>query len=122
SVRAHFLVDARMARVSVESELTEVTGDSHITQVTFGTGERVQAAQLDRQSNRVTFEPMESADLPGASVGNGSADLSVAAFTMNETGVMVLLGLFLLTALPPTFFCALVRRRHFILVRATLPI
>jgi hypothetical protein len=102
----------------LESHLTEVAGDSHITQITCAGDQRVQTAQLDRQSNRVTFEPMEAVDVPGSSAGDGVTDSSFKAFTVNETGVMVLLCLFLLAAFPPIFFCELVRRRRAVPSRA----
>jgi hypothetical protein len=123
-VRAHFLVDARRARVSLESQLTEVTGAPPVTQVTFGTGGRVQTARLDRRSNKVIFAPLESADFLRASMGNGTADSSVAGLTMNETAAVTLLCLFLLAGLPPIFFCALVRRSRRVQgqVRAALTI
>ena len=38
AVRAHFAVDARRARVSLESQLAALTSGSHITQVNLGTG------------------------------------------------------------------------------------
>jgi len=112
-VRAHFAVDARRARVSLESQLAALTSGSHVTQVNFGAGEHVQAARLDMQSNKVNFEPFMPADAPGAvtgSTGKGRADSSFTAFKVNDTAVAALLGLLVLAGIPPIFFCALVRR------------
>ena len=112
AVRAHFAVDARRARVSLDSQLAALTSGSHITQVNFGTGERVQAARLDMQSNKVTFEPAEPADVLGAatgSAGKGAAASSFTAFKVNETAVAALLGLLLMAGIPPLVFCAVVR-------------
>lgn len=114
-VRAHFAVDARSARVSIESQLTTVTSGSHVTQVTFGTGERVQAARLDMQSNKVTFEPFEpveepSSSAPGPMARDGAPTLS--AFNANEAAVVALLGLLLLAGIPPAVFSVLFTRHR----------
>ncbi|MBU6400558.1 MAG: hypothetical protein KGS61_09585 [Verrucomicrobia bacterium] len=59
TLRAHYRVDARRARVAIESRLNAVTSGSHITQVRFGKPGHIQSAQLDLQSAAVTFKPFE---------------------------------------------------------------
>lgn len=114
-VRAHFGVDARNARVSIESQLTTVTSGSHATQVTFGTGERVQTTRLDMQSNKATFEPFQPVDAPSSSrpvaiASDGTRTLSV--FKANEAAVVALLGLLLLAGIPPAVFSVLFTRHR----------
>jgi hypothetical protein len=115
AVRAHFAVDARQARVSIESRLASLTSGSHVTEVNFVTGDRVQAARLDMQSNRATFGPVESATAAGPTAGGavvGESPRTVTASQANELAVATLLGLLLLAGVPPAFFCALLRRRR----------
>lgn len=109
AVRAHFAVDARRAKVSLESQLAALTSGSHVTQVNFGKGERLQAARLDMQSNQVTFEPFEPGPAPGSTVSTG--DQSFTASKANDTAVAALLGLLLMAGIPPVVFCVLFSRR-----------
>jgi hypothetical protein len=114
SVRAHFTVAARRARVSLESQLAVLTSGSHMTQVAFGNGERVQTAQLDRESNKVTFEPAGALARTSLDTTPGQSAQMFSAFQTNETAVAVLLGLLFLAGIPPAFFSVLFhyRRAH----------
>ena len=108
-VRAHFPADGRGARVSLESRLAELTSGSHVTQVTYGAGERVQFARLDMQSNKVTFEPLEvSRALTSAATVANVSDFT--AWQANERAVIALLGLLLFAAAPPAVFFVLSTR------------
>ncbi len=118
TVRAHFAIDARRAKVSLESELAALTSGSHITQVNFGRGERVQAARLDMQSNKVTFEPLDTGQAVG-STSIGEAPKAFTAFKTNDTAVLALLGLLFVAGIPPVFFGVLFS--HHRIARKSLP-
>jgi hypothetical protein len=67
TLRAHYPVDARRSKLTIESSLSTITSGSHLIQVTYsGSGHR-QLANLDMQSARVTFAPsvaVKSAPMP----------------------------------------------------------
>jgi hypothetical protein len=111
AVRAHYAVDARQARVTVQSQLAALTSGSHVTQVTFGRGEQVQAARLEMQSPQATFEALVPPAAHGSSKGTDETQ-SIAAFKVNETAVAVLLGLLLVAGIPPLFFGVLLSHRR----------
>jgi hypothetical protein len=76
TLRAHYHIDARGQQVRLESNLARITSGSHLTQVTFGTGEEVQRAQLDMQSNVATFKPASlrnAITAPGVPVDSSSS-------------------------------------------------
>lgn len=112
AVRAHFAVDARRAKVSLESQLAALTSGSHVTQVNFGTGEHVRAARLDMQSNTVTFEPIGALGSSGAGAMAGDGAQTISAFKANEMAVVVLLGLLFLAGVPPAVISVLFTRHR----------
>ena len=59
TLRAHYRVNALRSPVAIESTLATLTSGSHLTQVTYGKGARIQRARLDMHSNTATFEPFE---------------------------------------------------------------
>jgi len=61
TLRAHYRVDARRSALTIESTLPRLTSGSHLTQVTFLRTDQRQLAQLDMQSPRATFQPVEAA-------------------------------------------------------------
>jgi len=67
TLRAQYHVDARSAPVEIESRLGTITSGSHLTQATYLRAGHRQLAQLDMQSPRVTFEPLEKAERAAAS-------------------------------------------------------
>lgn len=75
TLRAHYPADARQRPVTIESELHAITSGSHITQVSFGSGENRLAARLDMSAPKVTFgTAVGAAKQPG-----GRYDISTAA-------------------------------------------
>jgi hypothetical protein len=114
AVRAHFPVDARKAAVSLQSQLSQLTSVSHVTQVKFRRGNREQVARFDMQSDKVTFDSLDAPKAVGAlasAVGRVEGS-PAAAIQANDTAVTALLGLIALAAVPPIFFCALIRRNN----------
>jgi hypothetical protein len=78
ALRAHYRVDARYSRMTIESTLFTITSGSHLTQVTYqGEGPR-QLAKLDMQSTKATFVPAILAQ--GAFVPLSSLRVSSAFF------------------------------------------
>ena len=69
TLRAHYRVDARRAALTIESTLARITSGSHLTQVTYLRAGQRQLAQLDMQSPKATFEPLQKADRPAVATG-----------------------------------------------------
>jgi hypothetical protein len=75
TLRAHYRVDARSARLRLESTLSALTSGSHVTQVTFRDGNQSQVARLDMQSTSVTFEPRAPPGAPSPAQAQASPAL-----------------------------------------------
>jgi hypothetical protein len=111
TVRAHYAVDARDARIEVRSRLPDLTSQDHLTDVTFRNGSRVQTAGLDAQTEAVVFERRE-----GEAFGSHGQTVlandgqTLTASELNTKAVMTLLGLLCVAGLPPILFLLVFRR------------
>ena len=88
TVRAHYAAATQRSSITIESSLPTITSGSHITQVTFGTRDRIQSAQLGMNSTAATFDPIE----PLESTSNHSIPAPVASLQTNRL-IFILISL-----------------------------
>jgi hypothetical protein len=93
ALRAHYPADTRNVPLRLTSTLAAETSGSHLTQVTYRLGERTQAARLDTQSSRVTFEPFNGpgpgSDLRGAPVARRAHPPSLLLLALAGAGIIL---------------------------------
>lgn len=69
TLRAHYRVDARHAKLTVSSSLAEITSRSHLTQLNFLRDGKRELAQLDAQSHTANFATTNAPKCDPASPG-----------------------------------------------------